>query len=331
LKHLGLIATFALMAQAQEPNTTKHAIVDPALQMNAFYVTAPANWKFDGAAVPGTTCQSMPTAAYKVSSPDGLSGVFSLPRFDWAWTTGRVQNQSSGEGCMPFQNISASQLLDYLVPIFGVAFEKEGDPAVVEQVRANMKRDHDQRMAQAGAPKRWSGDFARYIVRYEIDHHQVEEVLNAYITCQEQFDQQLGNHYYECSAFVTRLRAPAGKLQEQAALLTSVRDEVDPAWNRKWMSIWAQRMSQRMHDLYGPQTKAMLEAGREAGEARMRQHEAFMHSMQRQQDIRNERFVVGQYNKRWATDNFIDYITDCTRLRNGYSVGGNCQNRQTLP
>jgi ABC-type lipoprotein release transport system permease subunit len=46
------------MCHAQQPGV-KHPIFDPILQRNAFYVTAPANWQFDGVAVPGTLCESL--------------------------------------------------------------------------------------------------------------------------------------------------------------------------------------------------------------------------------------------------------------------------------
>jgi len=232
---------------------------------------------------------------------------------------------------MPWQNISAKQLLDYLVPVLNVAFEKEGDPAIVAQIRANRQRDNEKSNATPGASMTFSSDFARYIVRYEIDRHPVEEVLDAWVTCSDQFLRQLGNHYYQCNAFVYRRRAPFGKLQEKASFLTSVHDEVDQQWNRQWMNLWAQRMSQRMHDLYAAQTAAMLEAGQRAGDARMREHEAFMGSMQRKQDIRNRNFVVGQYNRQHASDDFVDYILDCTRMQHGVSVGSNCPDPQTAP
>jgi hypothetical protein len=321
---------FALMCHAQQPGV-KHPIFDPILQRNAFYVTAPGNWHFEGVAVPGTLCESFPMAVYRASSPDGLSGVYVLPRFDWSWTTGRNQSQTRGEGCMEWRQITAKQLLNYLVPILNVAFEKEGDPAVVAQLARAQQKRNDETNAKAGANTKVSSDVARYIVRYEINQHPVEEVLDASITCWHQFFPMMGNHLYRCNAFVYRRRAPFGKLQEQASLLLSVQDEVDQQWNRQWMAIWTERMSQQVRALYRAQTAAMLEAGERAGEARMREHQAFMGSMQRQQDIRNMNFAAGQYNKQHATDDFTDYILDCTRLRYGVSVGSNCPARQTAP
>jgi hypothetical protein len=341
---LAFIATapnaFSQVQQPAQPATEKHPILDPVLKRNAFYITAPAGWQFDGATIPGTNCQSMPAAVYKTSSPDGLTGVYVLPRFDWAWSTGRMQQQQApAEGCMPWQQITAKQLLDYLVPILHVAFEREGDPAEIAQIRANLKRRDDElnaKSAQNGGMATFSSfsDFDRYVVRYEIDHHQVEEVLQASFTCSDKFFRQMGAHFYQCSAFVKRMRAPFGKLQAAAPLLASVHDEVDMQWNQQWMALWAQRSRQFIDGLYQAGTQALLDAGKRAGEARMREHDAFMNSMQQQRDVRNLNFAVGQYNKQHASDNFVDYVLDCTRLSNNVSVSGphgSCQDRQTAP
>jgi hypothetical protein len=47
----------------------------------------------------------------------------------------------------------------------------------------------------------------------------------------------------------------------------------------------------------------------------MRQHQQFQASMERGRDIRNERFVEGQYNKTKQKEDFVDYISDCQDFR----------------
>ena len=80
------------------------------------------------------------------------------------------------------------------------------------------------------------------------------------------------------------------------------------------------------------ETRTMLAQGELAQAARMREHDAFMSSMQRGADLRNEQFRTGQYEKQRRSDNFVDYVLDCSRYygtSSRLSVGNNCPDRQT--
>jgi hypothetical protein len=70
-------------------------IFDPHLNLNAYDVTVPANWKFDGIYVPGSSCVQIPFPVFRMYSPDGLTEIRRLPRFDWSWTTSKFKGQQA--------------------------------------------------------------------------------------------------------------------------------------------------------------------------------------------------------------------------------------------
>jgi hypothetical protein len=98
-------------------------ITDSVLKMTAYTLNAPANWNADGAMVPNPSCAGGgPTPTYKVVSPDGLSGVFVPPRYDWAWGPA-VPNQGD---CLPLkQAMSAKDFLTYFIRIKQLGFVAE--------------------------------------------------------------------------------------------------------------------------------------------------------------------------------------------------------------
>jgi hypothetical protein len=58
-----------------------------------------------------------------------------------------------------------------------------------------------------------------------------------------------------------------------------------------------------------------------------------MQGFNHQADVRNDAFAQQQQNKQVQSDNFVDYVLDCSRLYSGntrVSVGSNCPNRQTF-
>jgi hypothetical protein len=324
------IIVFAPLALSQT-GTVPRGIFEPVFNRNAFYVNLPANWQFEGTILPGPACEVNPLAVFRASSPDGLTGVYQLPRTDWAWSSDPRQ-AGVAAGCLPLNRmISAHDYLVSLLPILRVNFVKEEDPSVMA---AEIKRNLDASNAKAPPNIRHSGDISRFVVRYELNGHPIDEVIEATIGCMDTFYRMMNSHGYKCDAWVTRMRAPAGKFAEAAAIFKGMQPRFDPQWNSMWMAAWAQKMREDMNRLYSAQTKSLLAAGEAAGQARMLQHQQFMASFQRQADVRNSNFAQSQVNKQRASDNFVDYILDCTRLSNHVSVSGpngSCQDRQSAP
>jgi hypothetical protein len=171
-------------------------------------------------------------------------------------------------------------------------------------------------------------DEARFLVRYQIGPQTIDERIGASVTCNEMSMAAVGVQHH-CTAGVFRMFAPAGKLEAAMPTLKSITTTMNPQWNAEWNAA----MVQRTRRLYEAQTKEMLERGRQAEAAPMRQHQDFMASMQRGKALRDQQFREGQFVKQQNKEDYVDYLLDCHRLvdgRNMLSIG-NCANRETAP
>ena len=74
---LAILAIHNFGATASAQATRVVTITDPVLNMQAYSLSIPANWIFDGAVVPGTSCNDGPFPVFRMMSPDGLTGVSS--------------------------------------------------------------------------------------------------------------------------------------------------------------------------------------------------------------------------------------------------------------
>jgi hypothetical protein len=324
---LSILFAAAIQSGYGQPAGTKHVIFDPVVNMNAFSITVPSNWTFEGTVYPGTQCDMDPITVYRTASPDGLSGVYLLPRIDWSWLTGPGASKAGvAAGCLPYHDIiKAHDFATYMVGKMQVGFVKDlTDPAE----EADMKRHDAEMNAQARGRMTWWNDTARFLVRYELNRQEIEEVLGVGIICS---DSPGISHLHKCSAFVKRAWAPLGKGQSEAGLFKMIdtSGSIDLAWNAQWQRLIGMIIRNQIADIYRGQADLLLQQGEMAHNALMQQHREFMGSMQRGADVRQYQFVVGQYNKRKITEDYVDYSLDCHRLRGGYV--GNCPNRQTAP
>src|ERR1700722_13698741 len=80
----GVESATAATTSTPNPNgaTKVVTITDPILNMTAYSLTIPAKWNFDGAVIQGSSCIGLPFAVVRATSPDGLTGVKTLPRLD---------------------------------------------------------------------------------------------------------------------------------------------------------------------------------------------------------------------------------------------------------
>jgi hypothetical protein len=306
-----LAVVAAALLQGQTAGLREFAIVDPVLRMTAWTVPVPASWRAEGTMLPGSSCNSGTSPVFRVSSPDGLSGGFILPRTDWAWGAG----VRSSADCMPWQEaVSARDFLTYQARIDKLGFVRDEPVPELADLRGQMARYDG------------TADMARYRVRYSLNGRPVEERITATITCQELTAMGVGTRH-SCSAFVDRWFAPLGKLD---AMLPTF-GNMHPTINPQWMSEWTSHSARGMNDLYAPQTAALLDQGRLAQATRMQRHQEFMTSMQVGRDRRDIAFQERLYRKTENKENYVDHILDCQRAYSGVNrvSVGNCPNRET--
>jgi len=306
--------------EAQNGGMQQIAIMDPVLGMRAWALDVPAGWRADGAMFPGTSCAGQTTPVYRAFAPDGLTGVYMLPPLTWAWG----DHVRPGPDCLPLQQvISAKDFATYMTRVLGVGIIRENPPSAneIEQSRRAVEAKNQQSRIQ-----HVSTDFYRYRVGYSVNNQPMEESLEVNVLCIDTMVMAVGLQH-SCSASVFRFFAPAKKLDAALPVFRSCKLTLDQQWWARWQ--WA--MADRLRRLSQAQTQAMLDQGRLAGEARMREHQAFMVSFQQGADARNQRFEEGKYRKQQMSENFIDHVTDCQRAygTNVRVSAPNCQARQT--
>ncbi len=307
------------LAPARAGGMHSYAVMDPVLEMKAWDLAVPAGWKAEGTMLPGSSCVSSTSPVVRASSPDGLSGLYLLPRTDWAWGT----RLPVSDDCRRLPKIdSARDYLNRLVAIRGLEVVREVPVPELDQARRNMQSMNSR--AQGGM--RFSIDMARSLVRYSVGAQQLEEWLTVTLSCNQVSALGAGQQH-SCSAFVARWFAPLGTLQSKIPQFEAMKMTVNPAW----MDRWKQAMVARSQALSRQQTGALLEQGRLAQGQRTKQHQDFMAAEQGGRDRRNQRFVEGQYRKAQNKEDYVDYVLDCQRAysRNMRVSVGNCPDRET--
>ena len=102
------------------------SITDPILNMTAYTLTIPADWVFSGAVIQGSSCASGPFPVFRMSSPDGLTGIKQLPRLDWAWSDSSAYRPPNAGDCMNLkQEMTATDVLKYMVGVLKVQYVRD--------------------------------------------------------------------------------------------------------------------------------------------------------------------------------------------------------------
>src|ERR1017187_1701579 len=125
----------------------KEYVTDPTLNnMNAFDVTIPARWHFQGTLFQGGNCTSLPFGVWRATSPDGLSKAERLPALAWVWGTGPMIGFMPKKDCLPLKGpMSAQEFLKYLAAIMKVEYVSD-EPVPAE---LNAKAQKELRDAEA--------------------------------------------------------------------------------------------------------------------------------------------------------------------------------------
>ncbi len=240
--------------------TKRVDVIDPVLNLKAYSYSVPADWTFDGAVMPGSSCVNVSTPYWRATSPDGLTGVKLLPRMDWSWASRPIPGPAKAD-CLPLkQVIKARDLIAYMLPILGVQLLRETD----EPEAAGFQRQMQETTRQQ-RPTVWTGDRARVVVKYEIKGHPVEELVVGLVMCSDTpvAYVQPPLHTYSCSGSIWRSHAPSGRLDTATELLNSITGSYsgNPEWSQRWNAV----MSKQISDTYARQTVEVARARRASG------------------------------------------------------------------
>ena len=129
---------------ASTGGTHKEYVTDPTLNnMNAFDVTIPAKWHFQGTLFQGGKCASIPYGVWRATSPDGLSMAERMPALAWVWGTGPMIGFMPKSDCLPLKGpMSAQDFLKYMAATLKVDYVGP-EPVPAEEDEKAQKALHD--------------------------------------------------------------------------------------------------------------------------------------------------------------------------------------------
>lgn len=230
-------------------------INDPVLNMNAFTLKIPANWKFIGMILRPQGCYGPAVPAdgisYSAVAPDGVNAVMQLPGAHWMWSSDGTSPQ--GRQCAPIAiNSATAFLLNIAVPhihptaqIIGIQPLSSQEQQGLEEARrrqaamdTNSGQLHIRNLADAGKVR----------IEYVLDGRFVQEQLSTFVTCmvndQPAFPvlHRPARSVATCQAHAIWIRrAPRGGLDQLDAQLAALKLG-PPQINRQWDQEVSQRM-----------------------------------------------------------------------------------------
>jgi hypothetical protein len=317
-------------------------ISDPTLNnMNAFAITIPTKWHFQGILYQGGNCTPIPFGVFRATSPDGLSFVERLPALAWFWGKGPFLKFMPKTDCLPLSGpLSAQQFLVYLAGVMKVQYVgPEAVPEAENEMAQKALRDAEAVYAPKYAashltPPKTTRELARAIVTYRNGTFTMKGRLKVMIECTETFHPgQPGLTPYggpghppqqttgppstvdKCTAGVTYYAAPDN---QYAAL---VRQWDTPGMGGKAQDPWQQAWIKRNQE----QTQAMMNQMNRDAQARMQaqsqqfqhdqavrqqMHEQFLATMQRGTDQSMARAQQNMNARSTATSDWVDYALD---------------------
>ena len=281
-------------------------IFDPHLSLNAYNVTVPANWKFDGIYVPGSSCTQIPFPVFRMYSPDGLTEIRRLPRFDWSWSNSKFKAPQHSDCLDLKQEMSAQEFLKYLMGMMQVAYVR--DFPIPQEVSDALQKNFAQtnaamvanaeRMDKMNAslpmmrnqpknqPATQHGGMAAAIAEYRNGTFMIEEQIFVKLMCMHSplnFGPDRDTFTESCDATVRIVRAPKGQLE---ALLVQARNlgaVENPEWVSKYFAYMQAQAKARSDQMFRDTNARMQQSHDDferAQAVRSQQHQQFLATMQ---------------------------------------------------
>ncbi|MEP6865115.1 MAG: hypothetical protein ABJE66_31145 [Deltaproteobacteria bacterium] len=248
-------------------------IRDDAWGITAFRIEIPADWTFEGVLLRDPYCGGVPTVAYRISSPDGLSGFQALPSFVWHWSDDasnlKIYRQAH---CKTMEAMSPTDFLSYVAPSIRPnptlgPIQPTVDAAQIDQMIAQF---NDQaRRARMTMEESGGGVHSR--IEYTFRGHTIEENLRVVVqTTKTQINMGRGPVRYAWNSFadVSGVRAPKGQLDAVAKAIGPL--IAKGAYTQDWLNRQHRKMAKDQEIAMaqikktGDETSAMLKKSHEA-------------------------------------------------------------------
>jgi hypothetical protein len=308
----------------------KGVIHDPVLNMDAYTVTYPAKWHFQGNLVQGSACQSVPFQVFKVSSPDGLTVIERMPRFDWVWGNAPYLAKTQ-DGCLPLKEaMSAKDFLKYVSAILKVEYVSDEpiDPAVAAAFKKNFDESNEvwaKKYVAAGmTPPTNTGELASANVRYKNGSFTMLGRLETAVTCLNSHMKDFRGQPMEthsCNAGIRYTHAPEAQFKTVISQTSGVGAAAVQDWVNAYMANKDRQTQQNIAAIQrqGAQNIANMTASNQQFQAsqatRQRMHQDFLSTMQRGTDMSmHQAAQVANTNHTIASD-WTDYSLDQQTVR----------------
>jgi hypothetical protein len=337
-------------------------ITDPTLNnMNAVSVKVPSRWQFQGTLFQGDSCESVPLAIFKATSPDGVTTVEEEPGMAWKWGSGPAFDRMKKGDCLPLHGpMSAQDFLKYFAGSMKLNYVGPDQVPAAMQARAQKKADDsDAEMAPRWAsihatPPKSTFELARAIVSSQKGAVAMKGRLDAKVNCMEnniagqpevvgrppRMSTGPSSTVNTCWASVTYLNATEAKYAEVARAFDAAQlgtTEMEDAWKQAWEQRLAAQTNHTIQVIGDMSRQAMANQQRQFEhdqQVRQDMHNQFMNAQQQNFD-EHQAGVVANLNARTAAaSDWIDYAADRQTVRdtttgviykesNQLPVGGN--------
>ena len=319
---------------ASSGGTQVQYIADPTLSnMNAFAVTIPAKWHFNGVLYQGGNCSPAPYGVFRASSPDGLSSVERLPTLAWMWGTGPMIGYQPKNDCLPLKGpMSAQEFLKYLAATMKLNYLADEPVAPEENAKAQKALQDAQATyapkyaAMNVQPPKTTRELAWATVASQNGSFAMKGRLKVMVECTEmQFagmksilrgmPDRPSSTVDKCTAGVTYFNAPEN---QYAALIRQwdapgMGGKAEDAWQQAWIQRNNEQSQQAINQMI-QQSNAQMAAQRQqfAHDQAVRQqmHEDFLATMQRGTDMSMARANQAMNARSTAASDWVDYALD---------------------
>ncbi len=289
---------------AQVPKGMRQeAIHDPAVNMVAYFVAVPTDWRFQAAMLQGNGCSEAPFPVFRASSVDGLTQLERLPRFDWRFGTAPWLPKKTPAGCLPLEEaVSAAEFLKRLSVISEVEYVSEV-PVAADKLASQQKYFEQLNASSAQMAARFHndpilhrGDMAQARVRYRNGNIPMEALLFVNLACSHNpfrnFKKQ-SSWVDNCNATVRVVRAPPGKLDEAVKRLEPAGASENQQWVQARMDLQNRRdqaMAKQTQDSFNQQMQLQNQQFQQSEALKLQQHQQFLQSQANQQQ-QHEQFL----------------------------------------
>jgi hypothetical protein len=312
---------------AASGGTQVEYIADPSMNnMNAFSITIPANWHFQGVLMSSGDCTSGPYVVFRTTSPDGQSKVERLPVFGWSWGTGPAAEHKENS-CLPLSGpMSAQDFLKYLANTMHLQYA--GDEQVPAEALAALQRQQEEAARYYGGNS-GSGphqELARALVTSQNGSVAMKGELRATLICSQMnwpgmrsgvrgVPDRAPSVTNRCTAGVTYFSAPENQFSGLIHAWDSAR--MGGQAEQQWKDAWVQRNKQQTAQIVAgmaAQSEASLAAQRQqfahSQAVQQEMHEEFMATMQRGTDMSIARTGDAMNARSTSTSDWVDYSLD---------------------